>query len=521
MRRVFTSILLLLLTLALAGVVAWSWLQPRAVRAALVLPEGRAVVVTGQELLLTAVASSGRVLRAELWVDGVPGPGALNPAPSAGSWSVTLLWKAGEPGRHVLFVRFYAPDGAIADSSTQVVDVVPDGQLAFVSNRSGDYAVYLMRTDGSGLQKVADEAREPAWGPEGSLILVRQGTLWLRGDDGKIEPLLASDFGAHAPAWRQRLAFAAVQDGRERVAVRDINGSLAALPGLDDQRYTYVSQPSWSPDGNELIVAAEASGNIDLYRISLVSGEVVRLSDDPARDWQPAWSPDGRALLFTSDRSGLPQVYWLPLTGPPRPPQVVTAHPKGAEQAAWAPDGTWFTYMVYTEEGPGVQGREIFLQRLADGFAVRLTNNRVDDAEPAWRPPAADLAMVPDEGFLGEFYANRTLTPPVVTTQMTARLDFDWGQFAPLPGLPEDGFSVRWRGKFTIPTSGDYRFTLLADDGARLWVDDTLVLDEWHDRRGPPASAPVHLTAGPHVIRVEYYDDQGPARILVTWEAVG
>ncbi|HBY98148.1 MAG TPA: hypothetical protein DEP84_30100, partial [Chloroflexi bacterium] len=333
MRRVLSSVLLLLLTLVLAGAVAWSWLQPRAVTAALVLPEGRAVVLTGQDLLLTAVASSGRVLRAELWVDGAPGSATLNPAPAAGAWSVTLPWKAGEPGRHLLFVRFYAPDGAIADSPPQTIDVVPEGILAFASNRSGDYAVYTMRTDGSGLQRVANGAREPAWGPEGSLILVRDGTLWRQAQDGKAESLLARDFGAHAPAWRQRLAFAAARDGRERVAVRDINGSLAALPGLDEDTYTYVSQPTWSPDGNEVIVAAEADGNIDLYRVSLVSGQLTRLTDDSARDWQPAWSPDGRAVLFTSDRSGLPQVYWLPLTGPSRPPQAVTAHSRGAEQA--------------------------------------------------------------------------------------------------------------------------------------------------------------------------------------------
>lgn len=518
MRRILTSLLVLLLMLALSGIVAWFWFQPRAVAAALVLPEGRPVVPTGQELLLTAVASSGRPLRVELWVDGAPGAAALNSAPAAGAWSVTLPWTAGEPGRHVLFARFYAPNGTISDSPAQIVDVVPDGLLAFASNRNGEYAVYTMRTDGSGLRKVADGAREPAWGPDGRLIFVRDGTLWLEGQDGRPEPLLPLDLGGHAPAWRQRLAFATARDGRERVAVRDINGAVAALPGLDKDDYTYVSQPAWSPDGNELVVAAEADGTIDLYRVSLINGQVTRLTDDPARDWQPAWSPDGRALLFTSDRSGRPQIYWLPLTGPAHPPQAVTAHARGAEQAAWGPDGSWFAYVAYTGQGPGIQGRELYLQRVADGFTVRLTNNRVDDTEPAWQPPAGDLAAVPDDGFLGQFYANRTLTPPVVTTQMVARLDFDWGSFAPLPGLPEDGFSARWRGKFTIPVGGDYRFTLLADDGARLWVDETLVLDEWSSHQSQPASAPIHLTAGPHVIRVEYYDDHGPARILVTWE---
>lgn len=518
MRRLLNNALLLLLTAALVGTAALSWFQPRPVTGTLTLTDGSTVIRSGENVPLAAVASGG-ALRAELWVDGVPGPSALNPAPDAGTWSVTLSWTAGEPGRHVLFARFYTADGTIVDSPSQSVDVVPDGLIAFASNRGGEYAIYTMRTDGSELQKVVDRAREPAWGPEGSLIFTRDDTLWQQESGGSPVRLLPPGFRAHLAAWRQRLAFATTRGGREQAAVRDIDGeSIAALPGFDAEEYTYVSQPTWSPDGNELIVAAEKDGNTDLYRLSLVDGTITRLTDYSGRDWQPAWSPDGRAVLFTSDRSGLPQIYWLALTGPNRVPQAVTVHPRGAEQATWSPDGTWFVYTVYTEQGPGVEGRELFLQRLADGYSVRLTANSADDTEPAWQPPAAELAIVPDDGFLGEFYNNRTLTPPVVVTQMSARLDFDWGEFAPLPGINKDGFSVRWRGKFSVAQADDYRFMLVADDGARVWVDDTLVLDSWSHRDAQSATAPVHLAAGQHLIRVEYYNDRGPARLLVDWE---
>ncbi|MFT5130441.1 MAG: beta-glucosidase, partial [Rhodothermales bacterium] len=42
-----------------------------------------------------------------------------------------------------------------------------------------------------------------------------------------------------------------------------------------------------------------------------------------------------------------------------------------------------------------------------------------------------------------------------------------------------DGFMVRWNGTLTVPTDGSYRFTLGSDDGSRLYIDDSRVLDHW------------------------------------------
>jgi Tol biopolymer transport system component len=41
------------------------------------------------------------------------------------------------------------------------------------------------------------------------------------------------------------------------------------------------------------------SGNADIYLMNLDGTGLVRLTDDPAFDWQPTWSPDGRTLFFT------------------------------------------------------------------------------------------------------------------------------------------------------------------------------------------------------------------------------
>ena len=70
--------------------------------------------------------------------------------------------------------------------------------------------------------------------------------------------------------------------------------------------------------------------------------------------------------------------------------------------------------------------------------------------------------------------------PALVRNDQT--LNFDWETAAPSDNLPADGFSARWtRDQRFEP--GRYRFRIRADDGVRFYVDDTLVIDEWHSAR--------------------------------------
>jgi len=51
---------------------------------------------------------------------------------------------------------------------------------------------------------------------------------------------------------------------------------------------------------------------------------------------------------------------------------------------------------------------------------------------------------------------------------------------SPAPEVNADGFSVRWTRTADLPP-GLYRFTVTSDDGARLWVNDRLVISAWYD----------------------------------------
>jgi hypothetical protein len=119
----------------------------------------------------------------------------------------------------------------------------------------------------------------------------------------------------------------------------------------------------------------------------------------------------------------------------------------------------------------------------------------------------------------GEYWNNTTLSGSPVLVRQDARLDFSWGTGSPAAGLPADNFSARWTRSSNFDASA-YRFRVTVDDGVRLWVDDQLVIDAWVP--GPPReiTGDVGLSAGPHTVRVEYFENGLEARLAVRWEKV-
>jgi hypothetical protein len=131
---------------------------------------------------------------------------------------------------------------------------------------------------------------------------------------------------------------------------------------------------------------------------------------------------------------------------------------------------------------------------------------------PAQPPPP------PISGWRGEYYATPDLTGGAGMLRDDKAIDFDWGDGAPRTGLPTDFFSARWTRSLYLAPAGYYRFTALTDDGIRLWVDDKQILDEWHRTDSQTYYADAYLTAGTHIVKVEYYEHTGFARIRLTWQ---
>ncbi len=121
-----------------------------------------------------------------------------------------------------------------------------------------------------------------------------------------------------------------------------------------------------------------------------------------------------------------------------------------------------------------------------------------------------------EPGLKGEYYPNKVLSGAPQLIRMDPTIDFNWGFGAPLPGMPDSQFSMRWTGKLgPLPVSGKYRFVATTDDGCRLFIDDHQVIDEWKINH-LPNSGVIQLEQGKtYDLRMEYFNDgqEGSARL--------
>jgi len=104
--------------------------------------------------------------------------------------------------------------------------------------------------------------------------------------------------------------------------------------------------------------------------------------------------------------------------------------------------------------------------------------------------------------------------PAAVTRAVTAA-------FEPDARPREDRFACRFRGYVRVPTDGVYRFFLRSDDGSRLWLGDTLVIDNDGLHSSHEEAGWVALAAGLHPLTVAVFERTGGFELDVGWEGPG
>lgn len=102
------------------------------------------------------------------------------------------------------------------------------------------------------------------------------------------------------------------------------------------------------------------------------------------------------------------------------------------------------------------------------------------------------------------------LSTPPKREEHVSVLDYGWSG-APYSGGSKDYFATVAEGRFTI-SPGEYTVSLGADDGVRLWLDNQLLIDEWH--YSPPATYVRRVKlGGSHRIRIEHFEIDGYAQL--------
>ena len=81
---------------------------------------------------------------------------------------------------------------------------------------------------------------------------------------------------------------------------------------------------------------------------------------------------------------------------------------------------------------------------------------------------------------------------------------------------------ARYTGNITIPKDGTYKFTGKTDDGARVYIDGQLVLDQWVSNTGQDKVGPeVQLKAGTYSFQMDYLQGSGGSYNRLFWSIDG
>jgi Tol biopolymer transport system component len=146
----------------------------------------------------------------------------------------------------------------------------PDGnKIIFANDGDGNYDIYTMNKDGTGLAKLMDSNSNdihPNYSPDGSKII-----------------------------------FMTDRDGNYEIYSMDSNGSnlvnLTNSTGMDNYA-------TFSPDGSKILFASNRDGDHEIYIMDSDGNNLQKLTDNNSDDQYCAFSPDGQKIAFVSKRDG-------------------------------------------------------------------------------------------------------------------------------------------------------------------------------------------------------------------------
>ncbi|HSP95024.1 MAG TPA: protein kinase [Thermoanaerobaculia bacterium] len=260
-------------------------------------------------------------------------------------------------------------------------------------------SVFVAASDGAGARELAriedHSLRWPRWSPDGRAIaLVDSGLAGasrpvqlVDAETGKTREVAAPGRGAAiAAGWSgdgQQLLYTVAVRGLETRLVRDrgagaartllwippdsglfdilgperllyetvstrqnLRSIAAGVPASPEERWltrgnSADRQPVFSPDGEWVLFTSNRSGNLDIWKLSLKTGTLRRLTEDAAEDWDPVLTRDGK-LLWSSGRAGHLEIWTADADGSGA--RQVTSDGVDAQNPTVTPDGTWVLY---------------------------------------------------------------------------------------------------------------------------------------------------------------------------------
>jgi sugar lactone lactonase YvrE len=184
------------------------------------------------------------------------------------------------------------------------------------------------------------------------------------------------------------------------------------------------------------------------------------------------------------------------------------------------PDGSLLTFTA-TGLPPGISlgtrsGRLFGTVTTSGTYAVTITVSdgvSSDSTSFTWR-------VVDNLGLNYEYFQGSFDVLPNFDA-LTALKEGTVPNFTLAPRLQEDFYAFRFRGRIDITTAGSYRFFTTSDDGSRLLIDGTMVVNNDGLHGAVEQFGDITLGVGKHTIEVTFFEKTGGASLSVSYQGPG
>jgi Tol biopolymer transport system component len=251
--------------------------------------------------------------------------------------------------------------------------------VVFSSNRSGSWAIWAIRPDGSQLRQISKPASgeqdvDPAFSPDGSGILftsTRGGTagLWqMARDGGDARRICDGDQGGWSPDGRKivlrrsgKLLTREVATGKEKV--------------ISPEGWEKCSGASWSPDGANIAFACLGTGGNAIYLLAADGGGSPTKVYDKQGACQPRWSPGGKVIVYETE------THLCTINPDGTKNRLITFYGGVQRYGRFSPDGTRLVFcQAAAPDGPW----ELYTVAATGGTPTKLTEGS-SDMYPDWK----------------------------------------------------------------------------------------------------------------------------------------
>jgi len=255
--------------------------------------------------------------------------------------------------------------------------------------------VCVMNADGTGYRRLTtDDSKQhfyPSLAPDGKSVVYsafyetnNYEIYELQIDNGRVYRL-TNGYGVEtAPEISpdgQSITFAKFNPATEnyQIIIANRNGDHAGnIPRA------FGWDPTWSPDGKQILFASDTRRLVQLYTIKLDGKNLTAVTNLPEIRGRSDWSADGNYIITYSGPAWNHELYIMNADGTNS--HQLTPSGGNSQGPSFSPDGKWVAFTAYFDNYGDDHGCEIYVIRIDGTDLRRLTNNDYCDYQPRWGP---------------------------------------------------------------------------------------------------------------------------------------